>query len=237
MRWRPTWLEVWVIIAVVVVMAGMLLPALSRAPDGARRNACAANCKEVGKAIETYRQMTVEGYYPFAWGPDGDPNAACRADLSLGLLYPQYVPAPQVFRCPSTENTLVLEKDDKGWLLRDSSYGYDCRIRPRGAGVVPIFGDMDGDFRFGRDTSTANHQGGENILYADGHVAWREGNRNGYGSYVSDDPNDNVFAEDAWHADTDAFLARAGAALGKSYEGYPGLWRKPVRAQAAGHEE
>jgi prepilin-type processing-associated H-X9-DG protein len=46
-----------------------------------------------------------------------------------------------------------------------------------------------------------NHEGGQNVMYFDGHVKWMET------VYCSRDPNDDIFCPQAgWDADTDAYL-------------------------------
>ena len=87
------------------------------------------------------------------------------------------------------------------WLLNKSSYGYDCRVYPAAASGHIILGDMDGSYALNRDTATQNHTGGNHLLAIDGHVNWAERNN------VSNDSNDNVYAENPWHADTDSFVS------------------------------
>jgi prepilin-type processing-associated H-X9-DG protein len=77
--------------------------------------------------------------------------------------------------------------------------------------------DMDGTWQMNHDTPSQNHDGGQNILYMDGHVSWKQDN------FCSNDPNDNIFIEDPWNADTDSYLIRMNSGLGKSFKGYPSL--------------
>jgi prepilin-type processing-associated H-X9-DG protein len=76
---------------------------------------------------------------------------------------------------------------------------------------------MDGTYQLFTDTETQNHAGGQNVLYVDGHVAWKASN------FCSNDPNDNIFAEDPWNADTDSYIIRMDTGLGKSFKDYPAL--------------
>ena len=94
--------------------------------------------------------------------------------------------------------------------LSDISYGYDCRLYPAMVSGHAIYADMDGSYQKNRDTSTQNHEEGQNILYVDGKVLWKSTN------FVSSDINDNIFCEagtcpavanGSWHADTDSFIS------------------------------
>jgi len=215
-----TRVELLVLIACLVLVGLLLLPLLRKhdpVKTRARRMACAANCRDIGKAMAMYRQDN-GGYFPFLWSRcsvlSSDPMA------SIGLLYPQYLEFSEAFRCLSTDYNPVFvpNPDVPGiWRLVGSSYGYDCRVSPQIAGGHVILGDMDGTWGMGGDTSTQNHEGGQNVLYADGGVVFKGVN------YCSDNPEDNIFVEDPWHADTDSFISDDFNPLSISYDDYPDL--------------
>jgi len=261
-----TLIELLVVIAIIAILAGMLLPALQKAREEARKTNCKENLSQIGKAIAAYTGANNE-YFPFSWGPANGPavggaNPGCTVEYdtgtSIALLYPLYLANPKSYRCPSkeTESTFSLnipitnppiqDVDSPGVLgtpdgkidqsdanevppaclymwsnrnytLMESGYGFDCRIAPASASGLAIAADMDGTWQVNRDTATQNHEGGQNVLYVDGHVTWQGGN------YCSAESQDNIFQENAWSADTDAYLVRGNVNLAVSYDGYANL--------------
>jgi len=115
-----TLIELLVVIAIIAILAGMLLPALARAREEARKANCKENLSQVGKAMVAYTQNNGE-FFAFAWssagglsGPAGQNSTGftfttitatmCDPGTSLGCLYPQYINTPRVFKCPSVED-------------------------------------------------------------------------------------------------------------------------------------
>jgi len=87
-----TLMELMAVIAIIGVLASILLPALARARENARRNSCANNLMQLGMALHMFADEN-GGKMPWSGGKG---NAECLIDLRQSC-----VPLNILFVCPS----------------------------------------------------------------------------------------------------------------------------------------
>lgn len=192
-----TLIELLVVIAIIAILAAILFPVFAKAREKARQTGCLSNIKQICSAVIMYAQ-DYDGRYLLCitggWWVKHNNWPPALYTVAPDVLNP-YVKNEKVWYCPSINpNTVMLPSYnptltylDNGLSYRWYYSGYNApnytvqAVDLRGISIdsipkpadQPFITDVD-DVENPQTKQRAQHAGGINVGYMDGHAKWNK---------------------------------------------------------------
>jgi len=193
-----TLIELLVVIAIIAILAAILFPVFARAREKARQASCTSNLNQLGKANLMYAN-DYDSFFPLNYTgtiipmPGYDDGVSVDGITAYSRILP-YVKNVQVFTCPSDKNPGTYTWTSRGNTKQTSSYGWNYYVSN-----YPMYGNTNPEGWYIPQSGPAEiammtehkqlyhacywpwltdshrhglfyHNGGQNVVFLDGHV-------------------------------------------------------------------
>ena len=216
-----TLVDVLVAIAVIGLLIGLLIPALSTVHETSRRVICASNLRQLGLGLQMYADDYRGQVPPSAFLADGAseqtemmtirlaPDHRVRMTRNgwdgLGILYrTNYLKTPRIFYCPSHWGEHPFERYANEWRQVAGEIVGNYHFRGEdGDGLTNLYNMLPNSALAAdgmRTQDDYNHKSGLNVLRVGGHVAWLNDSDGQLAALLADDDGnaDGTPMEEAW---------------------------------------